>query len=86
MHKQEWRIDCRLRDDGMGHWKAVFFVNACWFFSCSFRTWALAVSAADDKHADLVESGWAPVAADSEAETTGPAPLAGQARILRGPA
>ena len=67
MHKQQWRIDCQLQGGGRDHWKAVFFINGCWLFSCRFRSWALAVSAADDKHADLVASGWTAVVAGQDA-------------------
>jgi hypothetical protein len=69
MRKEDWRIDCRLQDDGHGGWKAVFLVNSSWFFSCTFRSWAMAISAADDKHADLVDSGWTAVVAGLEADS-----------------
>ena len=87
MHKQEWRIDCRLQDEGDDGWKAVFLVNTCWLFSCSFRSWALAISAADDKHADLVRSGWTPVVACPEsADATGPFLTSECQQEPRGPA
>ena len=79
-------MDCRLQDDGPGGWKAVFLVNTCWFFSCSFRSWALAIGAADDKHADLVESGWTPVGARPERPAMGPFSTFGHLRGPRGPA
>jgi hypothetical protein len=61
MHKQFARIDCEIRDCAEHGWSVVFHFNSQWFSSHRFATWAEAIAAADDKHAELERAGWTPV-------------------------
>ena len=63
MRKQQSRIDCRIHDCAEKGWKIVFLVNTEWSVFCRFASWADAITAADDKHAELEQTGWTPMAA-----------------------
>src|SRR5689334_10694951 len=64
MCKDESRIDCTIQDTAGQGWSVVFFFNQEWFSSHRFATWAEAIAAADDKHAELERNSWKAFAAD----------------------
>jgi len=63
MHKQHARIDCSVHDCAEKRWKLVLLINREWSVTCPFVNWADVISAADDKHAELEQAGWTPMAA-----------------------
>src|SRR5205823_6251809 len=53
MHKQQARIDCSIHDCADKGWKLVLLINQEWSVTCPFIHWTDAITAADDKHAEL---------------------------------
>jgi hypothetical protein len=60
MRKQDSCIQCILQDCPDSRWRVRFVVNGESSFSLLLDSWAQAVAAADDKHAELEQSGWTP--------------------------
>jgi hypothetical protein len=65
MVKQRWQIDCTLQNFGRHGWSLHVLLNGSSFFRSRFRSWEDAIEGAEDKYAELVRGGWAPVPLNS---------------------